>query len=105
MDLTACWLTLSMLSPMIFSKRLQFVYTTPMTFCRHNRKSNIFVLAARGPVEGNENLDDLDYNQLLLWVKETPHSLLDALDKANMDSLKAVYKRCLIKGAKRTTTQ
>lgn len=105
MDLTACWLTLSMLSPMVFSKRLQFVYTTPMTFCRNNRKSNIFVLAARGAVGRNQNLEGLDYNALLDWAKELGQSVADALNGATMDRLKALYKRCLRKGGKRTTVQ
>lgn len=105
MDLTACWLTLSMLSPMVFSKRLQFVYTTPITFCRHNRKSNIFVLAARGAVGRNQDLEGLDYNELIAWVRESGESTLAALNGATMDRLKALYKRCSRKNGKKTTVQ
>lgn len=105
MDLTACWLTLSMLSPMVFSKRLQFVYTTPITFCRHNRKSNIFVLAARGAVGRNQDLEGLDYNELIAWVRESAESTLAALNGATMDRLKALHKRCLRENGKKTTVQ
>lgn len=105
MDLTACWLTLSMLSPMIFPKRLQFVYTTPMTFCRHNRKSNIFVLAARGAVGSDQDLEALDYNELRAWATKAGTSVPEASKAANMESFEALYKRCSKKGVRKMTNQ
>lgn len=101
MDLAACWLTLSMLSPMTFSKRLQFVYTTPMTFSRHNRKSNIFVLAARGGVENAERLDNLDYGVLLKCLEESGKGLQDYLNSMKMDELKNLYNSCFVMSDKR----
>lgn len=94
MDLSACWLTLSMLSPMIFSRRLQFVHTTPMTFSRYNRKSNIFVLEERGPVSKIQELDGLGYGKLLdsLGKNEDGKGLDGALDKASLADLKDLYK-------------
>lgn len=103
MDLTACWLTLSMLSPMTFSKRLQFVHTTPMTFSRHNRKSNIFVLAARGSVGKNQDLEGFNFNALIDWVKRSKKSLLEALSGASMEELRTLYKDCAYTNGRRTT--
>ena len=76
-----------------------------MTFSQHNRKSNIFVLAARGVVGKNQDLEGLDYKQLVGWVTESTKSLPDALSEASVDKLKALYKRCLRKDGKGTTTQ
>lgn len=103
MDLTACWLTLSMLSPMTFSKRLQFVHTTPMTFCPHNRKSNVFVLEARGAVGKNQDLEGLNFNALIDWVKASNKSVPEALRGASMDTLKDLYRSCAYTNGKRTT--
>lgn len=103
MDLSACWLTLSMLSPLVFSKRLQFVYTTPMTFSRHNRKSNIFVLDARGPVS-NQSLDGLNHEVLTDWVNKEGKGVVDALNGANLTTLQKLYKDCLL-SRKKTTGQ
>lgn len=105
MDLVACLLILSMIAPMVFSKRLQFVSTTPMTFSRHNRKSNIFVLEARGPVGQNQDLEGLDYSQLLAFQKEQGKSMQDALADCTYKQYEALYTRCLVKGRKRTTTK
>lgn len=95
MDETACWLTLSMLSPMAFSKRLQFVYTTPMTFSPHNRKSNIFVLEARGPAQ-TQTLDGLNPDVLTTWLLKEKKGLVDALNGASMDALEKLYKECSV---------
>lgn len=101
-DLTAGWLTLSVISPMVFSSKMQFVYTTPMTFSRHNRKSNIFVLAARGAVGKNQDLEGLDYGELVAWLKEEGKDLPAALNGATMAKLSHLYKRCK---KRNTTTQ
>lgn len=98
MDLSACWLQLSMLSGMVFSKRLQFVYNTPMTFSPHNRKSNIFTLKARGPVANNEDLEKGDSAELGRYLEEVGLGLHDALAVLQLRDLKALYKRCF-KGA------
>ena len=65
MDLNASWLVLSMLSPMAFSKRIQFTDQTPITLSPYSRESNIIVLEAKGPAAGNADVDTGDSEELL----------------------------------------
>lgn len=99
MDLSACLLVLSMLSPMVFSKRLQFVYTTPMTFSPHNRNSNIFILKARGPVANNEDLDGVDGNKLVELLGKRG-GLQDALAGMTLAEHRALFKECVVGGSR-----
>lgn len=92
-DLGAELLTLSMLSPMVFSKRLQFVSSTPMTFCPENRKSNVFTLEARGPGSDDSDILNGDGNELLSFLKGKG-AIDDVLEALTMDGLKELYHRC-----------
>lgn len=103
MDLSACWVTLSMLSPMLFSKRLQTVYTTLMTFSRYNRKSNVFVLEEQGAVSKIQELDGLNYQAVLDLVngRKDGKGLDEALASADLKTLNDLYKKCLMSQRKK----
>lgn len=93
-DLGAEWLALSMLSPMLFSKRLQLVYSTPLTFCPDNRKSNVFVLDARGPVPGDGDVEEGDGFALCDFVQRRGRRLIDLLSGMTLADMAVLYRRC-----------
>ena len=101
MDRTAVWLAVSLLSPMYFSKRLQFTHDMPVTFCPQNRKSNILKLPARGPAARSGDVEAGDGGALRQFVEEHEGGLaLEALLLTmTMEQLKVLYGKVF--GAKR----
>lgn len=101
MDLSAVWLHLSLLSPMYFSKRLQFTHDMPVTFCPQNRKSNIITLPARGPAARSGDVEAGDGGALRKFVEDHRRggALEDLLARMPMEELKDLYGK--IFGAKR----
>lgn len=93
-DLGAAWLALSMLSSMLFSKRLQFVYNTPLMFCRENRQSNMFTLDARGPVPEDGDVENGNGFELAAFVGSTGRGLVAVLSDMTLADLKMLYRRC-----------
>ena len=70
MDLSAVWLSLTMLSPLLFSRRLQFSYNTPVVCCPQNRKSNILKLPGRGPAPRDGDVEAGDGRALRECVEK-----------------------------------
>ena len=101
MDLDWVWLIISMLSPMVFGTRLQFSHNTPVTFCPQNRKSNIFVLPARGKARQPGDIEAADGEKLATYVEQNGggkqfHGMLE--DMGNTE-LEALYRVCFGKNA------
>lgn len=93
MDLGAQQLKLSMMTPMVFGTRFQFVATAPVNFSPHNRKSNILRVGARGatpipgPVESGDGAGVVDY------LREAGKGT-QALDDMITAELEHIYVRC-----------
>ena len=101
MDLSAVWLHLSLLSPMFFSKRLQFTHDMPVTFCPQNRKSNILTLPARGPAPRSGDVETGDGGALRTFLEEKGGgvSLEELLAGMTLEELKVLFG--IVFGAKR----
>lgn len=96
MDCSAVWLALSMLSPMLFSRRLQFSYNTPVAFCPQNRKSNILKLPARGPAPRSGDVEAGDGGALQEYVEEQDGGLTlgELLGRMTLEELRVLYGKC-----------
>ncbi|CAM9172800.1 unnamed protein product, partial [Laminaria digitata] len=97
MDHSAVWLSLSMLSPMLFSRRLQFSYNTPVAFCPQNRKSNILKLPGRGPAPRSGDAEAGDVGALREYVQGQDGGLLtlkELMDRMTLEELQVLYGKC-----------
>jgi len=70
MDLDWFWLTISMMSPMVFRETLQFTHNTPVTFCPQNRMSNIITIPARGKAPQPRDIEAVDGKALMDYVTQ-----------------------------------
>ncbi|CAM9496574.1 unnamed protein product, partial [Laminaria digitata] len=93
MDLGAQQLKLSMMTPMVFGTRFQFVTTTPVNFSPHNRKSNILRLGAREATPIPGSVESGDEAELLHFLRETGREM-QALDDMTEAELENIYVRC-----------
>lgn len=91
MDLGAQQLKFSMMTPMVFGTRYQFVTKTPVNFSPHNRKSNIFRLGARGATPPVGSVESGDGAQLLKYLNGKGIQALDGMLKSELDR---IYTLC-----------
>lgn len=98
MDLDWLWLTLRMLSPMLFgSTRVQLSYSTPVAFCPQNRTSNIITISARGKARQAGDVEAADGEALADHVNGYGQGLLlkDMIDDMTKDDLDAFVPQML----------
>ena len=95
MDLGAQQLKFSMMAPMVFGARFQFVTKTPVSFSPHNRKSNIFRLGTReAALLSPDSVEGGDGAELLKCLREARKGGVQALGGMDKGELDAVYVRC-----------
>ena len=96
MDCSAVWLALSMLSPMVFSRRLQFSYNMPVAYCPQNRKSNILKLSGRGPTPRSGDVEAGDGGALQEYVEKQDGGLTlkELLGRMTLEELTVLYGKC-----------
>lgn len=89
---------LSMISKMVFKRRLRFVTEALPTFSPHNRVSNLMHRGERGKMPPKGSPEDGDVDKLNLALDGDS---IDALSGKTMSDLKTIYRSCFSSGISR----
>ena len=93
-DLQHQLLKLSMMSPMLFAKRLRFITEAAPTFGPFNRVSNMVSRSARCAMPGVGSPEIGDGSRLVEFLSVTENGI-SSLRGMKMGALKSIYRLCL----------